>query len=75
MWVCHAAWDLQNAGPVTGGMKGHLTAGGLLDFSNPKFTVAIFGGTDDFSKARGQIHGDSTNYPPLTDYTVEIETQ
>lgn len=54
-------------------MTGNLAAGGLGDFSKAKFTMAIYGGTDDFSKAQGQIKGDSKNYPPTTEYTLEIE--
>jgi hypothetical protein len=72
MWVCHDAWDLQQVGPLTGGKKGTLMVGGLLDFNNPNFTAAIFGGTGDFRNAQGQIEGDSANYPPDTDYRVEI---
>jgi hypothetical protein len=71
MWLCHDTWDLQKAAPLTGGLKGDLVSGGLLDFADNKFTVAIFGGTDDFRKAQGQIHGDSTNYPQVTDFKAE----
>jgi hypothetical protein len=75
LWVCHGGWDLQNAGPVSGGKKGNLVAAGLADFKAVNFAIPIAGGTDDFSKARGQITGSTANYPPLTDYTLEIETQ
>jgi hypothetical protein len=73
MWLCHGGWDLQKAGPVAQGKKGTLATVGLADFTVAKWTIAICGGTDDFSKAQGQLKGDSTNYPPVTDYTLEIE--
>jgi hypothetical protein len=77
MFVCHAGWDLQNdaAAGLAGGLRGNLVAGGLLDFNAAKFTVGIFGGTGGYSKARGQITGDASNYPPTTDYVLVIETQ
>jgi hypothetical protein len=54
-WLCHAGWTLQNVGPGAG-KTGNLVAGGLLDFDGqPPFMVAIFGGTGDFDKARGEI--------------------
>jgi hypothetical protein len=64
MWLCHAGWKLP---------KGDLVAGALMDES-PKFTAAIFGGTRDYRKARGQIQGSirpNTN-PQVTDYELEI---
>jgi hypothetical protein len=74
MWLCHGGWDLQKAGPVAQGKKGNLSTVGLADFRDPKFTIAICGGTDDFRKAQGQLKGESLGgQPALTDYTLEIE--
>jgi hypothetical protein len=73
LWVCQGGWDLLKAGPVTGGRKGYLTSVGPADFTAVNFKFAICGGTDDFAKARGQLEGDSTNYPPRTDYRLEFE--
>jgi hypothetical protein len=54
IWLCHAGWTLRKAGP--GGKTGSLVAGALLNFdASPPFLVAIFGGTGDYSKARGEI--------------------
>ena len=61
MWFCHAGWDLNDVDPgLPGGKKltGTLVAGQLLDFDDPKFDIAIFGGTRDFAGVVGEIHGD-----------------
>ena len=75
LWVCQGGWDLQKAGPVTGGLKGNLATAGPADFTAVKFTLAICGGTDDFAKARGQLKGDSSNYAAQkkTGYKLEFE--
>jgi hypothetical protein len=53
-------------------MSGTLVAGGLLDYDDlPEFDVAIFGGTGDFERTVGAIHG---NYvAPTTDYEVDFK--
>jgi hypothetical protein len=53
-WFCRAGWTLRDVGP--GARTGGLVAGGLLDFKSVEpIMVAIFGGSGDFSKARGDI--------------------
>jgi hypothetical protein len=39
-------------------LSGTLVAGGLLDFDDPTFVVAIFGGTGQFKGVVGEIHGE-----------------
>jgi hypothetical protein len=74
MWLCHAGWNLKKVGP--GAAKtGNLVAGGLLDFAaDPPFFVAIFGGTGDFSKARGEIEATpiADTAPQEWGYKVDI---
>jgi hypothetical protein len=56
-WVMHAGWTLDSVGSGAG-KTGTLIAGGLFDFSangRPPFMAAIFGGTGDFDKVRGEI--------------------
>ena len=72
MWFCHAGWHLNdvNPKPPNAGKKltGTLVAGQLLDFDDPTFDIAIFGGTGQFKGVVGEIHGDfATNT-----YTLEF---
>jgi hypothetical protein len=56
-YLCHAGWTLLSVGPGKG-KSGTFVAGGLLDFGPtgaPPFMVAVFGGTGDFDKVRGEI--------------------
>lgn len=74
MWLCHAGWTLEKVGPGAG-KTGTLVAGGLLDFAAaPPIFGAIFGGTGDFDKARGQIEGTPVagTAPQQWDYKVDI---
>jgi hypothetical protein len=60
-WFCRAF--------LTGGAG--LVAGGLIDFDQASWTVAIFGGFGKYSKARGEIDGSALG-GGQTDYTLEI---
>jgi Dirigent-like protein len=74
MWLCHAGWTLKEVGPGAG-ETGTLVAGGLLDFAaDPPVFGAIFGGTGDFAKARGQIVGTPVagTAPQQWDYKVDV---
>jgi hypothetical protein len=73
MWLCHAGWKLKNVGPGAG-KTGDLVAGALM-YESPQFTAAIFGGTGDYSKARGEINGATrpNTDPQVTDYKLDIQ--
>ena len=75
MWFCHAGWHLKDVYPEPPNagkpMSGTLVAGGLLDFDDPKFDVAIFGGTGQFKGVVGEIHGEYV--APKTEYKVDFE--
>jgi hypothetical protein len=74
MCLCHAGWTLEKVGPGAG-KTGNLVAGGLLDFAAaPPAFVAIFGGTRDFKRARGEIEAAPVagTAPQEWDYKVEI---
>jgi hypothetical protein len=73
-WLCHAGWTLEKVGPGAG-KTGNLVAGALLDFNaNTSPMAAIFGGTGDFSKARGEITVAPipNTTPQQWDYMVEL---
>jgi hypothetical protein len=72
-WLCHAGWTLESVGPGPG-KTGSLVAGGLLNFNaDPPFVVAIWGGTGDHDKARGEITGLPIPNTDPQEYDWEIE--
>jgi hypothetical protein len=49
VWLCEAGWTFP---------EGNLTAGGVIDYDvDPPFAVPIFGGTQTYKNAGGQITG------------------
>jgi hypothetical protein len=74
MWLCHANWTLEDVdltpGAPGGETTGTLVAGGLLDFDAAKFDVAIFGGTGDFARVVGEIHGDFATNENILEFSI-----
>ena len=71
-WLCHAGWTLDNVGPGAG-KTGTFVAGALFNFAanQPSLVVAIFGGTGDFDKIRGEI--EAKPIPNTNDWSYAIE--
>jgi hypothetical protein len=73
IWLCEAGYILPGIPGTPFLNGGQIQARGLLDFSgNVPEIVAITGGTGDYLRASGQAV--LVENPPITDFTLTIET-